>query len=196
MPWTNVSQGEAALACLGVGNGYHLISENEWLTIADNITRVIDNDCDISTDGLQLATGQGGSASDCTASGTIAHKLTNGASIYGFAGGVSEWTDQTMTAAGLPATSATSTWTEYFDVLDYQGLNIAPAYYYSSQNGIGRLKVGQGEGSPLRAFIRGASAIYDLDCSYSPATATSPASSCSEASPRSSVSSASGAAPP
>jgi len=52
----NMTQGEAMLACEAIGGGYHLISENEWLTIAENIIRVIDNDVDEITAGLQLAT--------------------------------------------------------------------------------------------------------------------------------------------
>jgi hypothetical protein len=53
--WNNIAQGQAQLACAGKGEGYHLLTENEWLTIAENILRVKDND--ISEDiGLQLAT--------------------------------------------------------------------------------------------------------------------------------------------
>jgi hypothetical protein len=35
--WTNVSQGSAQAVCQTLGAGYHLIGENEWLTIAENI---------------------------------------------------------------------------------------------------------------------------------------------------------------
>jgi len=56
-PWrSNISQENARLACQRIGAGYHLISEAEWMTIADNIAATPINDID-SGAGLQLATG-------------------------------------------------------------------------------------------------------------------------------------------
>jgi len=56
-PWrSNISQENARLACQRIGAGYHLISEAEWMTIADNIAATPINDID-SGGGLQLATG-------------------------------------------------------------------------------------------------------------------------------------------
>ncbi|PLX27178.1 hypothetical protein C0583_04730 [Candidatus Parcubacteria bacterium] len=57
-------------------------------------------------------------------------------------------------------------------IADYKGYNIAPPYYYGSDNGIGRVKTGT-EPTVLHAFIRGESALYDLDISQSPTIATS-----------------------
>ncbi|PLX27179.1 hypothetical protein C0583_04735 [Candidatus Parcubacteria bacterium] len=53
--WVNINQGEASLACQELGSDYHLLTENEWLTIAENAIRVIENDIDRDLDGLQLA---------------------------------------------------------------------------------------------------------------------------------------------
>jgi parallel beta-helix repeat protein len=172
--WTNVSQGEAALACQNMGKGYHLITENEWLTIAENILRSTENDASPETDGLQLAVWGGKDLYGIpdndyphTATST-AYVLTNGNIIYNFAGGAAEWTDQTITKAGL-FEPASEDWQEYYQIENYKGYNIAPPYYYtSSENGIGRVKA-VGEGALLRGFVRGQFAVYDLDLSYSPA---------------------------
>ncbi|MFC1678129.1 hypothetical protein ACFLZ9_00150 [Patescibacteria group bacterium] len=169
--WTTITQGEAQLACHEQGDGYHLISENEWLTMAENIIRVIDNDIDPVQDGLQLATSQTLIGST-TISTTTKHVLSNGNEIFNLAGGVAEWTDQTVTRAGLfePVIDA---WQEYYEITDFKGFNVAPPYYYSSANGIGMVKTGPEEASVLRAFVRGQNSIFDLDLSLSPVMATS-----------------------
>jgi len=176
--WTNLSQGEAQLACQGLGSEYHLIGENEWLTIAENIIRVNTNDINLETPGLQLATSVIASGSAAIPSTTenasstaIIFTLSNNNQIHNLAGGVSEWTDQTVTKAGL-IQPATNDWQEYNVITDYKGYNIMPPYFYNSANGIGRIKVGDND-SPLRAFVRGESSLFDLNSSYSPITATS-----------------------
>ena len=84
---------------------------------------------------------------------------------------MAEWTDQTVTRAGL-IEPIINEWQEYYAVDNYKGYNINPPYYYSSVNGIGRIKTGDNTSS-LRGFVRGKSALYDLDLSYSPTVATS-----------------------
>jgi hypothetical protein len=166
----NMTQGEANLFCQGIDDGYHLISENEWMTIAENIIRVIDNDIDNNKDGLQLST-----ASSTAISSSSEFILSNGNKIYNLIGGVAEWTDQTITVEEL-IKSSSSDWEEYAEITDYKGFNIAPPYYYTDiDNGIGRIKTGIASSSPdyLRGFVRGENALYDLDLSYSPTDATS-----------------------
>ena len=124
------------------------------------------------SEGLQLATydanmridandansemGSSTAEEDIASSTGIAMVLSNDNVIYDLVGGVAEWTDQTITAASLPvinpsALSGTSPsqgeesdsfWHDYFEVEDYQGFNIAPPYYYSSDNGIGQINIG------------------------------------------------------
>ena len=166
--WVNISQGEAQIACQGIGDGYHLISENEWLTIAENIIRVAENDIDELLEGLQLATSTSLSAG--TPPEDISYKLSNDNVIYNLVGGVSEWTDQTITKLGL-IEPVIDLWQEYYEVEDYQGFNIAPPYYYNSSNGIGKIKTSDNENS-LRGFVRGFDGIYSLDLS-NPPTVTS-----------------------
>ena len=181
----NMTQGEAMLTCEAIGDGYHLISENEWLTIAENIIRVVDNDVDEVLDGLQLASAKIAVETQNFASAStssIEFILSNENIIYDFVGGVSEWTDQTITTASVFEPQA-ETWQEYFEIDNYQGFNVAPPYYYTSENNIGRILTGTASSSEqkfllptndyLRAFVRGENALFDLDLSHSPVEATS-----------------------
>lgn len=161
---TNISQGEAQLSCQSLGKGYHLISENEWMTIAENILRAADNDVNSDEAGMQLAT----STDDGT---NRTYSLTNGNIIYDLVGEIGEWTDQTVTKAGI-FEPVSDEWQEYYDITDYKGFNIAPPYYYTSANGIGRVRVGDNENN-LRGFVRGLDGVFSLDLSNSPTTATS-----------------------
>ncbi|MDP2736575.1 MAG: hypothetical protein Q8O59_02180, partial [bacterium] len=141
---TNVSQGEAQLACQQVGAGYHLIGENEWLTIAENALRA----------------GLSASSTDI--------KLTNDNVIHNLTGEAAQWTNQNVTAAGLPVAPSAGAWYEYNEVVDFKGLNIAPDYYLShAKNNIGKIKVGSAPG--LKGFVRGEGGIYGLDLSHAPA---------------------------
>ncbi|KKQ53758.1 MAG: hypothetical protein US83_C0009G0042, partial [Candidatus Falkowbacteria bacterium GW2011_GWC2_38_22] len=169
----NITQGEAMLVCEAVGDGYHLISENEWLTVAENIIRNNDNDCDKENIGLQLAmaTTTDTVNSSCIATSSIVFILSNGNTLYNLVGGAGEWTDKTVTRAGL-IQPVSENWQEYNSLSNYNGLNIAPPYYYTSENGIGRVMTGDNELN-LRGFVRGATALFDLDLSNSPTTATS-----------------------
>ena len=153
--WTNISQGEANATCQTLGRGYHLIGENEWLTIAENILQVADNDIDPITAGMQLA----------TTSPTF--KLNNDNLINNLVGEVGEWTNQNVTVAGLPVTPLADNWFEYGEVSDYKGLNIAPDYYLTDlNNNIGKIYIGSSAG--LKGFVRGFTGIYGLDLSHSP----------------------------
>jgi hypothetical protein len=42
-PIATVSQPQAIIACRSMGAGYHLITENEWMTVARNIEQVSNN---------------------------------------------------------------------------------------------------------------------------------------------------------
>jgi hypothetical protein len=168
---TGLSQGEAQMACQSIGDDYHLVTENEWLTIAENILRVNENDIDSEKDGLQLS--YIASSSEAIAS-TTEYKLSNGNIVYELVSEIGEWTDQTITASGN-IDADTEDWTEYSLVNNYNGYsNIAPAYYLSHKdNNIGLIRTGGENENTLRGFVRGTNGIYSLDLSYSPATATS-----------------------
>ncbi len=146
--------------------------------MAENIIRVVANDIDEEEDGLQLATDPSAlsgtspwQGEEDGASSSVAFVLSNDYIIYELVGGVSEWTDQMVTQAGVlkPVMNA---WQEYYEITDYQGFNIAPPYYYNSANNIGRVFTGDNDNA-LRGFVRGAAALFDLNLSYSPIEATS-----------------------
>jgi len=158
--WINVSQGEANLACQNIGSGYHLISENEWLTIAENVINTDLNNLNTNEDGLMLS------------NDNVIYDLVGVLSPSG--DWIGEWTNMTITKKGVPEVGISSSenseqgWYEYVDVIDYKGLDIAPAYYLTDvDNNIGKIKVGDSN-TNLRGFVRGGSGIYSLDLSFAP----------------------------
>jgi hypothetical protein len=172
--WTGISQGEADLRCQSLGQGYHLMSDPEWMTIAENIVRAEANDINKDLEGLQLATSTIANTyeletnnNESRIASSTGYALSNGNEIYDLTG-MGEWTNQTVTAAGNIQPEADE-WLEYGLVSDYKGLNIAPPYYLSSDNGIGRIKTGLADsGKGIRGFMRGFDGIYSLDLSYAP----------------------------
>jgi len=152
----NISQGQAQVACQTLGTGYHLLGENEWLTIAENILKVAANDSDSVADGMQLATT------------SPAYRLTNDNIINNLSGEIAEWTDATVNQADT-IEPLLNDWREYYEISSFKSLRyLKPAYYLTSDNGIGKIYTGAGD-IPLRAFVRGQGGIYGLDLSHSPA---------------------------
>jgi hypothetical protein len=171
--WINVSQGQAQVACQSLGTGYHLIGENEWLTIAENILQVAKNDLDKASAGMQLGVapanigGVGGFNEATSTATSTAFALTNDYAIYNVSGSVAEWTNQNVLSAGLPVTPSDNDWYEYSEVTDFKGLNVAPDYYLTDRsNQIGKIYVGSEPG--LKGFVRGTGGIYGLDLSHTP----------------------------
>jgi|GEM_PF-3734167 len=168
--WTNISQGEADIRCQSLGAGYHLMSDAEWMTIAENITRVAGNDADPVKEGLQLQT-----ADDRRQ--TTEFILTNGNAIYGLSG-AGEWTKGIANRSDLPLVgsydlpSRQAGWAEYSEVSSYRSLGIIrPPYYMSdAENGIGKIKTGESTAN-VRGYVRGVNGIYSLDLSHSPSEA-------------------------
>ena len=60
-PYVSIDQPTSRSKCEAIGLGYHLISEPEWMTIAENIAQTPINDMDDDA-GLQLATGHSDNA--------------------------------------------------------------------------------------------------------------------------------------
>jgi len=72
LPYVSISQENARAECIGIGAGYHLISEPEWMTIAENIVNLPINDLDSDAE-LQLATGH----SDNADAGAVANAVAS-----------------------------------------------------------------------------------------------------------------------
>ncbi|MDO8482477.1 MAG: hypothetical protein Q7S86_01500, partial [bacterium] len=68
-PYVSIDQPTSKTKCEAVGLGYHLISEPEWMTIADNIASTPINDTDTDTN-LQLATGHSANTPASALAGT------------------------------------------------------------------------------------------------------------------------------
>lgn len=145
LPWTNINQSDAALYSANVigCTGCHLITEAEWLTIAQNVINVNSNwssgtvgtgylftgHCD-GVPGTALAadsndannyTGTGNNSSDTSVTfGKIGlsqrrtYSLSNGEVIWDLSGNVSEWTSGQING-GLPGNTSDASfrWHDY-----------------------------------------------------------------------------------
>jgi hypothetical protein len=56
--WTNINWSDARSECQSLGTGYELISDPQWMVVAENILRMPINDLNESTSGTQLALGE------------------------------------------------------------------------------------------------------------------------------------------
>jgi hypothetical protein len=153
-PWTNISQGSAIQACQSLGTDYHLLSENEWLTIAENIIKVKANK--VVTDQPQALINIA----------TSSYALSTGQYLYGLIG-AGEWTNENINKEDL-IKPVMSEWMDYRQIKSYGSFtNIRPPYFLDSQNGIGLIKTGENY-NIVRGFIRGTNGIYSLDLSNPP----------------------------
>ena len=126
-PWL-LNRNEAINACENVGNGYSLITNNEWMTIARNIEQVAENWSDREVGVGELNRGHFdnkpwgtleaspddneacyGTDNRCSASHWLperrTHRLSNGEVIWDFAGNASEWLRETIHHPGADKTT-------------------------------------------------------------------------------------------
>ena len=160
--WTNIDSQSAQLACKGLGADYHLINENEWLTIASNVIDNPVNNLASGTTGLLLAT-----TPEELSTTSVYFTLGNQQNIYNLVGSTTEWTDKQIRQTDN-ATVYSNSWQEYANIIAYNGVgDIEPPYGYSSANGIGTILTGDNS-ETNRGFIRGANGLYSLDLSQAP----------------------------
>jgi formylglycine-generating enzyme required for sulfatase activity len=124
-PWVSVTQTAAITACSSLGSNYHLITNNEWLTIVRNIEQVASNwtsgivgtgavysGHNDSIPGNALAAnaddnqGYDGTGETAPANQRRTHILSNGESIWDLAGNVWEWNSNVISCAAANCTSA------------------------------------------------------------------------------------------
>ncbi|MFK7826298.1 MAG: hypothetical protein AB8G05_19280 [Oligoflexales bacterium] len=114
-PWVSIDQQDSKIECASLGKGYHLITNDEWMTIATNVAAQAANwdggtvgtnemtrgHSDDDPSNACAADSKDSNAyveTDCTgsASGTFnerrTHTLSNGEVIWDLAGNVLEWT--------------------------------------------------------------------------------------------------------
>ena len=129
-PWINISQEAAITECRSLGQGTHLITEMEWMTIAYDAVYV-DSNWSTSVGSGNLARGWAANtaygdtwtntavapstgssclyntaADACDTTGTHLYRrtftLSNGETIWDISGNVWEWTDKIMTVDDMP----------------------------------------------------------------------------------------------
>ena len=120
-PWTSVTQENARAYCQALGEGYHLVSEAEWMTIAENIVATPINDIDAGA-GLQVATGHtDNDPTNALAAGTDPAvsacnlrlplsdaanafadncQLRDSGAVYGYSGTGNQWADTGYVSGG------------------------------------------------------------------------------------------------
>jgi formylglycine-generating enzyme required for sulfatase activity len=164
LPWTGITQPEAASVAADACGSCRLIREAEWLTIAHNIANVSSNwssgtvgsgyiysgHNDNSPSSVLAASTDDGSGYSGTGNSSGTQKRTlrinTGEIIWDFAGNAAEWVNENnITTANQPQPS--SGWREWNTITDVGGLspNPLPSYInssagsWTSANGIGRL---------------------------------------------------------
>jgi hypothetical protein len=146
-PLTDIDQAEAVVACESLGDDYHLITNNEWMTIVRNIEAQEENwSNSIIGDGyIPTGNSDGSLALDDDTVLTGINKrnlvLSNGNEIWDLSGNVSEWVDQTITRGDMPLGVD---WLEYTSISDYgllgrNAYNFEEGKDYNSSNGIGAI---------------------------------------------------------
>lgn len=166
-PLARIDQTTSAAACEALGNGYHLITNNEWMTIARNIEKRASNWSTGAVGSGHLYRGhtdnspanalEAGSDSDgytgtdntSPSEQRRTHVLSNGEVIWDLSGNVWEWTDNIIAQNNQPlgngcdAGAGTGCWINFIDITSYQGLSydmLAPfGSTYTNANSVGRL---------------------------------------------------------
>lgn len=178
-PWLGLTEMDAATYSANVVGctGCHLITEAEWMTIAQNVLSVTSNwsggavgsgfiysgHNDGSASGLAASTDNDGYYGTGNTTGSNQRRtltLTNGEVIWDLAGNISEWTANTPTGGQPGITGSGYTWLEWTAVNNLGTIspNPSPAgtglagasTWTSASNGIGKIY-----SSTLDASIRG-----------------------------------------
>lgn len=159
-PWIFIAQNhatnfDAREACLALGGAYHLVNNNEWMTVTRNAVGVTSNwtNGEVGNGLLFRGNSNGNNALDgsnaLNAVNTRTLTLSNGQVVWDLAGNVSEWTNNTQSSA-INTTSSYVDWNHAnvaAGAIDLYG----PPNGYLSDKGMGQIF-----GGPLNGgFQRG-----------------------------------------
>ncbi len=175
-PIANIDQTTSHSYCQSIGA--HLITNNEWQTIAWNAQSVSSNWSGSSVGSGYLGRGnsngsaaQIASADDTNSTYLVtadfthrrAHTLSNGQIIWDLAGNVWEWTNDTITNGNQPQPTG---WREFPNITNWGTLSPTLAgpsnSAWTATQGIGRINSSYSAGgSTPYAFVRGGDWYYD-----------------------------------
>lgn len=183
-PLANISQTTSIAACEALGTGYHLITNNEWMTIARNIEKRASNWSTGVVGSAHLYRGHtdnspanaleaGSDSDDYTGTDNTSpseqrrtHVLSNGEVIWDLSGNLWEWTNNTITETDQPDSAASSlVWSEFsaltgYGTLIYDQLRPSNPAWTSSQS-VGRIyHCSNCSSSTVRGFLRGGAWNY------------------------------------
>jgi prepilin-type N-terminal cleavage/methylation domain-containing protein len=182
-PWVSISQTTSLTTATAACSGCHLITEAEWMTLAQNVLSVASNwsSGTVGTGYIYSGHNDNGPANALDADSNDANgysgtgqsspsnqrrtlTLTNGEVIWDLAGNVWEWTSGTSTT-GQPGITGEAgyAWKEWTSVTNNgsnpvnpspAGTNLLNANTWNSSKGVGQLYSFAGE-TAVRGFLRG-----------------------------------------
>jgi formylglycine-generating enzyme required for sulfatase activity len=182
-PIVDISQTQAISYCAAIGA--HLITNNEWQTIAWNVESQASNWSGGTVGSGALPIGNANNGSEYPADqndangyagegsqtyGSLSQKrtlaLSDGAVIWDMAGNVWQWTNNTILGTKKPAGSGgTGGWSEWTTVGSYDGTiltqqSAGPAQSsWNSSQGVGQYYEGANDGNSY-GFLRGGNCSY------------------------------------
>ena len=168
-PWVNIKQYEAYDACHNLGLGYHLITDEEWVTIARNAENTDASWTGGSVGSGMMFRGNVGTNDDAPYDGADPEAssdgvndkgkltLSNGEIIWDFSGNVWEWTQGQLNTDGSDLNQGEQDWNEW-DII-YGNLKLGPYHHsYNATKGVGRVYTDNDGAYPAgdeHAFLRG-----------------------------------------
>jgi hypothetical protein len=159
-PWVYIAQNhstnfDAREACTALGEGYHLVNNNEWMTVARNATNVANNWTNSEVGNGALFRGNSNTSASLDGSDPLSGintrtlTLSNGGVIWDLAGNVWDWTDDVQSTT----INTTSGWVEWNHTNVAEGAIdlYGPSGGYLSAQGMGQVY----GGALNNAFRRG-----------------------------------------